>query len=211
MCLGIPGEVVELLDSNRHLAKVDVAGVRRNINIDLLEDETWRRATGCSSMSASPWPRSTRRRRNERSRACRTDGSGLHRRGSGGHRVADRVGGDGPVVPGRAIVPAARLGAVGAEGGTSCDSSMSTGTRRRRAPWWPASPSWRMMATTSSWRSAVATRTRSTAMGSSTFSRPRSSWCTAPVAPCASSRWAASTTPSPWPRRPGSSSPRSAT
>ncbi len=39
MCLGIPGEVVELLDSNRHLAKVDVAGVRRNINIDLLEDE----------------------------------------------------------------------------------------------------------------------------------------------------------------------------
>jgi hydrogenase expression/formation protein HypC len=39
MCLGIPGEVVELFDSNRHLAKVDVAGVRRNINIDLLEDE----------------------------------------------------------------------------------------------------------------------------------------------------------------------------
>jgi hydrogenase expression/formation protein HypC len=39
MCLGIPGEVVELLDSNRHLAKVDVAGVRRNINIGLLEDE----------------------------------------------------------------------------------------------------------------------------------------------------------------------------
>jgi len=39
MCLGIPGEVVELLDSNRHLAKVDVAGVRRNVNIDLLEDE----------------------------------------------------------------------------------------------------------------------------------------------------------------------------
>jgi hydrogenase expression/formation protein HypC len=39
MCLGIPGEVVELLDSNRHLAKVDVAGVRRNINILLLEEE----------------------------------------------------------------------------------------------------------------------------------------------------------------------------
>jgi len=38
MCLGIPGEVVELVDSNRHLAKVDVAGVRRNINIGLLED-----------------------------------------------------------------------------------------------------------------------------------------------------------------------------
>ena len=39
MCLGIPGEVVELLDSNRHLAKIDVAGVRRNINIELLGDE----------------------------------------------------------------------------------------------------------------------------------------------------------------------------
>ena len=39
MCLGIPGEVVELLDENRHLAKVEVAGVRRNINILLLEDE----------------------------------------------------------------------------------------------------------------------------------------------------------------------------
>ncbi len=40
MCLGIPGEVVELVDENRHLAKVDVAGVRRNINIGLLEDES---------------------------------------------------------------------------------------------------------------------------------------------------------------------------
>ncbi|MGA3352043.1 MAG: HypC/HybG/HupF family hydrogenase formation chaperone [Acidimicrobiales bacterium] len=39
MCLGIPGEVVELLDPVRHLAKVDVAGVRRNINVALLEDE----------------------------------------------------------------------------------------------------------------------------------------------------------------------------
>lgn len=39
MCLGIPGEVVELLDPSRHLAKVDVAGVRRNINIGLLEDD----------------------------------------------------------------------------------------------------------------------------------------------------------------------------
>ena len=60
MCLGIPGEVVELLDSNRHLAKVDVAGVRRNINIDLWRTRMWCRATGCSSMSASLWPRSTR-------------------------------------------------------------------------------------------------------------------------------------------------------
>ena len=39
MCLGIPGEVVELLESNQDLAKVSVAGVKRNINIGLLADE----------------------------------------------------------------------------------------------------------------------------------------------------------------------------
>ncbi len=39
MCLGIPGEVVEIVDAARHLAKVDVAGVRRNVNFGLLEDE----------------------------------------------------------------------------------------------------------------------------------------------------------------------------
>lgn len=39
MCLGIPGEVVEMLDEGRHLAKVDVAGVRRNINVGLIDDE----------------------------------------------------------------------------------------------------------------------------------------------------------------------------
>lgn len=39
MCLGIPGEVIEIVDPDRDLATVDVAGVRRNINIALLEDE----------------------------------------------------------------------------------------------------------------------------------------------------------------------------
>jgi hydrogenase expression/formation protein HypC len=39
MCLGIPGEVVELVDDNPHLAKVEITGVRRMINIGLLEDE----------------------------------------------------------------------------------------------------------------------------------------------------------------------------
>ncbi|MBA2624584.1 MAG: HypC/HybG/HupF family hydrogenase formation chaperone [Acidimicrobiia bacterium] len=39
MCLGIPGQVSELLDHHEHLAKVDVAGVTRTINIGLLEDE----------------------------------------------------------------------------------------------------------------------------------------------------------------------------
>jgi hydrogenase expression/formation protein HypC len=39
MCLGIPGEVVELYPDRFDLAKVDVSGVRRAINIGLLEDE----------------------------------------------------------------------------------------------------------------------------------------------------------------------------
>jgi len=39
VCLGIPGEVVELLDSNDQLARVDVAGVRRVVNVGLLADE----------------------------------------------------------------------------------------------------------------------------------------------------------------------------
>jgi len=39
MCLGIPGEVVELMDDRPDLAKVDVSGVRRAINIGLLENE----------------------------------------------------------------------------------------------------------------------------------------------------------------------------
>ncbi len=40
MCLAIPGEVVELLPGNNdQLALVDVVGVKRRINIGLLEDE----------------------------------------------------------------------------------------------------------------------------------------------------------------------------
>ena len=36
MCLAIPGRVVELVDPEQHVAKVEVAGVRRNVNIGLL-------------------------------------------------------------------------------------------------------------------------------------------------------------------------------
>jgi len=39
MCLGIPGQLQELVDAHEHLARVDVAGVTRVINIGLLEDE----------------------------------------------------------------------------------------------------------------------------------------------------------------------------
>jgi hydrogenase expression/formation protein HypC len=38
MCLAIPGQVIELVDEEHRLAKVDVAGVLRNVNIGLLED-----------------------------------------------------------------------------------------------------------------------------------------------------------------------------
>ncbi|MGH2772416.1 MAG: HypC/HybG/HupF family hydrogenase formation chaperone [Actinomycetota bacterium] len=36
MCLGIPGQIVELLEDSPQLAKADVSGVRRNINIGLI-------------------------------------------------------------------------------------------------------------------------------------------------------------------------------
>lgn len=39
MCLAIPGQVVEVVDEARRLARVDVAGVRRNVNIGLLDQE----------------------------------------------------------------------------------------------------------------------------------------------------------------------------
>jgi hydrogenase expression/formation protein HypC len=39
MCLGIPGEVIEFLPDQSDLAKVDVSGVKRVINIGLLADE----------------------------------------------------------------------------------------------------------------------------------------------------------------------------
>jgi hydrogenase expression/formation protein HypC len=39
MCLGIPGEVVEILADQPDLARVDVSGVRRVINIGLLSDD----------------------------------------------------------------------------------------------------------------------------------------------------------------------------
>ena len=40
MCLGIPGEIVEILADREDLAMVSVEGVKRAVNIGLLEDET---------------------------------------------------------------------------------------------------------------------------------------------------------------------------
>ena len=39
MCLAIPGQIVEIVDEANRLAKVDVAGVRRNVNIGLLDED----------------------------------------------------------------------------------------------------------------------------------------------------------------------------
>ncbi|MGH7706427.1 MAG: HypC/HybG/HupF family hydrogenase formation chaperone [Vulcanimicrobiaceae bacterium] len=39
MCLAIPGQVIEMSADQPLLAKVDVSGVRRNVNVGLLEDD----------------------------------------------------------------------------------------------------------------------------------------------------------------------------
>jgi len=39
MCLGIPGQVVERLEDQPHLAKVDVAGIKRKVNIGPVEKD----------------------------------------------------------------------------------------------------------------------------------------------------------------------------
>ena len=39
MCLAIPGQILEIVDQTNRLAKVDVAGVKRNVNIGLLDAE----------------------------------------------------------------------------------------------------------------------------------------------------------------------------
>ena len=39
MCLAIPGQVLEWVDPSSQIAKVDVAGVRRNVNLSLLAYE----------------------------------------------------------------------------------------------------------------------------------------------------------------------------
>jgi hydrogenase expression/formation protein HypC len=36
MCLAIPGQVMEMVDPVNQIAKVDVVGVRRNVNVGLL-------------------------------------------------------------------------------------------------------------------------------------------------------------------------------
>ncbi len=39
MCLGIPGQILDIVDDANSIAKVDVSGVRRNVNIALVRPE----------------------------------------------------------------------------------------------------------------------------------------------------------------------------
>ncbi len=39
MCLGIPGQIVEIVDESFQVAKVDVSGVKRGVSIALLAEE----------------------------------------------------------------------------------------------------------------------------------------------------------------------------
>ena len=48
MCLGIPGQIVEFVDPQHHIAKAEVSGVRRNVNVGLL-------ATGPDAVDVGDW------------------------------------------------------------------------------------------------------------------------------------------------------------
>ncbi|MBA3291957.1 MAG: HypC/HybG/HupF family hydrogenase formation chaperone [Actinobacteria bacterium] len=37
MCLAIPGQIIEMVDAETHIAKVEIGGVRRNVNVGLLD------------------------------------------------------------------------------------------------------------------------------------------------------------------------------
>jgi hydrogenase expression/formation protein HypC len=39
VCLAIPGQIVEMVDEANRLARVDVVGVQRNVNVGLLDYE----------------------------------------------------------------------------------------------------------------------------------------------------------------------------
>jgi hydrogenase expression/formation protein HypC len=41
MCLAIPGKIIQIVDEDNSIAKVEVGGVRRNVNIGMLDrDQT---------------------------------------------------------------------------------------------------------------------------------------------------------------------------
>ena len=53
MCLAIPGQIVEMVDETNRLARVDVAGVQRNVNVGLLDSEMV--AGGAAGVRPGDW------------------------------------------------------------------------------------------------------------------------------------------------------------
>lgn len=39
MCLGIPGKIIDIVDDESSIAKVDVSGVKRNVSVALVRSE----------------------------------------------------------------------------------------------------------------------------------------------------------------------------
>ena len=39
MCLGIPGRIIEITDAERKLARVDISGIKREINLACIVDD----------------------------------------------------------------------------------------------------------------------------------------------------------------------------
>ena len=39
MCLGIPGKIIDIVDDQNSIAKVEVSGVKRNVNVALVRPE----------------------------------------------------------------------------------------------------------------------------------------------------------------------------
>lgn len=39
MCLAIPGKIESFVDAERHFARADIGGVKRQINVDLLRED----------------------------------------------------------------------------------------------------------------------------------------------------------------------------
>ena len=39
MCLGIPGQIIDIVDDTNDIAKVDVSGVKRNVSVSLVRPE----------------------------------------------------------------------------------------------------------------------------------------------------------------------------
>jgi hydrogenase expression/formation protein HypC len=39
VCLAIPGQIIEVVDDSNRLARVDVAGVKRTVNVGLLDED----------------------------------------------------------------------------------------------------------------------------------------------------------------------------